>query len=103
MLSETHRFSPRIDAELHALLKTCRFMSARGFFYEILPLMESPKHYGRLPYDSDELAKLFGVSRQKIHIYITDLRKHRLLRITADGELYCPILWKRYISNFKHG
>ncbi len=80
--------------EVGHALRGCQ-MSARGFFYELIPLLEASDPYGRLYMDTVELSTRFGVSLHMVRRYIFELKAHRVLRVGDDGSLICPILIRR--------
>lgn len=67
-------------------------MSAQGFFYAILPLLEESKPLGHLEMDTSELSEYFDVSVTKIRMYVYELKKHKILKPTRDGDMVCPLL-----------
>jgi DNA-binding IclR family transcriptional regulator len=67
-------------------------MSARGFFYAILPLLEAGKPYGNIDMNAIELAEFFDVSVHHTRRYIADLKKFGILRESPLGGLFCPML-----------
>jgi DeoR/GlpR family transcriptional regulator of sugar metabolism len=67
-------------------------MSARGLFYEILPLLESHEPYGHIELTVEELSKQFRVSEHMMRRYIFELVNHRILKRNQDGTLLCPML-----------
>lgn len=67
-------------------------MSARGFLYELMPLLEKGKPYGHLDMDTEQLSKHFGVSLHMTRRYVFELTSHRILKKGSDGTLYCPPL-----------
>lgn len=72
-------------------------MSARGFFYELLPLLEAARPYGYLQMSAIELAVYFETSVHHTRRYIADLKKHGLLKATTEGGYLCPVLIRRLV------
>jgi len=72
-------------------------MSARGFFYELMPLLEDGKPYGHVEFTTEELSDRYGVSLHMIRRYLFELKSHNVLRQGKDGVLYCPVLIRRYV------
>jgi hypothetical protein len=91
-----HDFSTRLIYDFNATLADCQ-MSARGFFYALLPLLEDGHAYGCLDMDTDALAKHFKLSLHHIRRYLHELKREDILRQASDGLLVCPLLIrKRY-------
>lgn len=75
-------------------LRGCQ-MSARGFFYELIPLLEEGRPFGHLRMDTEELSAWFKVSLHMTRRYLFELKSHRVLKEGKDGELFCPVLIRR--------
>lgn len=82
--------------EVGQALRGCQ-MSARGFFYELIPMLKSGTPYGHVAMTTDELSAHFGVSLHMIRHYVFELKSHDVLMEDRDGVLYCPILIRQYI------
>ena len=67
-------------------------MSARGFFVELIPLLEASKPYGHLKMSTEELSVHFEVSLHMTRCYLRELKAHHVLKEGKDGELFCPVL-----------
>lgn len=80
--------------DVGAALRGCQ-MSARGFFYALLPMLETSEPYGHIYMDTIELSIHFKVSLHMIRRYIFELKSHNILKVGSDGALLCPILIRR--------
>ena len=82
--------------DINSALAGCQ-MSARGFFFALLPLLEETQEYGCIDMDTDQLAKHFKLSLHHIRRYLHELKREQILREASDGMLVCPFLIrKRY-------
>lgn len=77
-------------------LRGCQ-MSARGFFYELFPLLEEAKPYGNVGMSAEELSEFFGVSLHMTRRYVAELKAHKVLKEGKNGELFCPVLIRRML------
>lgn len=87
-------FRSFVGDEIGQALRGCQ-MSARGFFYELTPLLERSEPYGRTYMDTLELALHFKVSLHMVRRYIFELKAHNVLKEGSDGSLMCPMLIRR--------
>lgn len=79
-------------------LRGCQ-MSARGFFVELIPMLETSKPYGHVRMSTEELSVHFAVSLHMTRCYLRELKSHNVLKEGKDGELFCPVLIRRkYLS-----
>jgi hypothetical protein len=82
--------------DINTALTGCQ-MSARGFFFALLPLLEAPAAYGCIDMNTDQLAHHFKLSLHHIRRYLHELKREDVLREATDGMLVCPFLIrKRY-------
>lgn len=86
--------------EVGEALRGCQ-MSARGFFYELMPLLEAGKPYGHVELTTEELSERYGVSLHMIRRYLFELKSHNVLRQGKDGVFYCPVLIRQCIRRLK--
>lgn len=82
--------------EVGQALRGCQ-MSARGFFYELMPMFQTGTPYGHIDMTTDELSEHFGVSLHMIRHYVFELKSHNVLLEGKDGVLFCPVLIRQYI------
>lgn len=76
-------------------------MSARGLFYELMPLLETGKPYGHIDLTTEELSERYEVSLHMIRRYIYELKSHNVLREGKDGVLFCPVLIRQFIRRMR--
>lgn len=79
-------------------LRGCQ-MSARGFFSELMPILNEGKPYGHLRMSTEELSIHFKVSLHMTRCYLRELKSHNVLKEGKDGELFCPVLIRRMFRN----
>lgn len=84
--------------DIGVALRGCQ-MSARGFFYELMPMLLTGKPYGHIDMTTDELSLHFKVSLHMIRHYVFELKSHKVLREGKDGVLFCPVLIRQYIRH----
>ena len=82
---------PIVGADVLEALRGCQ-MSARGFYYELLPLLESGSPYGHLHLSTEELSDKFEVSLHMTRRYLFELKAHKVLKVQKDGSLFSPPL-----------
>jgi hypothetical protein len=82
-------------AEFNGVLGGCQ-MSARGFFYALIPLLESAPSYGFLEMDAEMLSHHFRLSPHHTRRYLFELKRKKVLRLTKDGALMCPVLIRQH-------
>jgi hypothetical protein len=76
-------------------------MSARGFFYEILPMLENETPFGHLHKSAEELSRHFKVSLHMTRRYIFELKSHKVLKQGKDGTFFCPPLIRQRFLDLK--
>lgn len=89
-------FRPLLGEEVGAALRGCQ-MSARGFFYELAPMLRRGKPYGHIQMSAEDLSLHFKISYQMTRRYIFELKNHKVLKETRDGDLYCPPLIREWV------
>lgn len=77
-------------------LRGCQ-MSARGFFYELIPILKDGQPFGYVHMTTEELSQLFGVSLHMTRSYLRELKSHDVLKTASDGTLYCPVLIRLWV------
>jgi hypothetical protein len=87
----TNGLRPSLIDQFNEALRGCQ-MSARGFFYALLPLFERSKPYGLIEMDAEQLSAYFHVSAHHTRRYLYELKRKNILRVGVDGTLICPIL-----------
>lgn len=85
--------------EVGEALRGCQ-MSARGFFYELMPMFQAGKPYGHIDLTTEELSEKYGVSLHMTRCYLRELKSHKVLRQGKDGVLFCPVLIRQLIRHF---
>lgn len=85
------RFRSILGNDVGRALRGCQ-MSARGFFYELIPFLEVSQPFGHLQMTTEELSDIFKVSLHMTRRYLFELKSHRVLREGKDGALFCPVL-----------
>jgi hypothetical protein len=79
-------------------VRECRF-STKGFFYELLPLLEHATPFGHLAMDPEGLSIHFRVSLHMTRRYLSELKARKILKESEDGDLICPALIRESIKN----
>lgn len=87
---------PLIRDEVGEALRGCQ-MSARGFFYALIPLLAGGKPYGHVDLTTEELSVMYGVSLHMTRCYLRELKLRKVLRQGKDGTLFCPVLIRQLI------
>jgi hypothetical protein len=84
-----------IVSDFNEVLQGCQ-MSARGFFFALLPLFEASHSYGFLEMDTEQLSKHFHLSLHHTRRYLYELKRKHILRVSHDGTLICPVLIRQH-------
>lgn len=80
-------------------LRMCS-LEARGLWIDIICLMELSEKKGFLlignqKINEEKLRKMFGISKKKIQLLMTELLDYNLMKISEDGTYFC----KRIVDN----
>ena len=81
--------------EFNDALRDCEF-SARGFFFALIPLLESSRAYGCLDMDAEQLAEYFHVSLNHTRRYLYELKRKGILCEASNGSLICRLLVRKH-------
>src|SRR4051812_43452561 len=93
--TNAHSYGTRLIDEINTALAGCQ-MSARGFFFALIPLLQGAEVRGFLDMDLHDLAHHFRLSAQKTGIYVRELEKKKIIRVRPNGEIMCPIIIRQW-------